>query len=59
MLAGEVHHLRHFCFRHFVGEHAAFADAMLVDVQHDARRRPPRSLLKYRSSTWTTNSIGV
>lgn len=35
MFAGKVHHLRHFCFGHLVGEDAAFPDAMMMDVQHD------------------------
>src|SRR5918911_5498220 len=36
VLAGEVHDLRHFGFGDLVGVHAALADAVLVDVQHDA-----------------------
>ena len=39
MFAGKVHHLRHFCFGDLVGEDAAFADPVMVDVQHDSRRR--------------------
>ena len=37
VLAGEIHHLRHFGFRHLIGVDAALADAVLVDVQHDTR----------------------
>jgi hypothetical protein len=39
MFAGKVHHLRHFCFGHFVGENAAFTDAVVMDMQHDSGRR--------------------
>ena len=38
VLAGEIHHLRHFGLGHLIGEHAALADAVVVDVQHDAGR---------------------
>src|SRR5437868_2266530 len=38
VLAGEVHHLRHFRFRHLIGVDAALADAVLMDVQHNAGR---------------------
>ena len=58
MFARKVHHLRHFGFGHLVGENAAFADPVMVDMQHDPGAAS-RSLLKNRSSTWTTNSIGV
>ena len=33
---GEIHHLRHFGFGHFIGEDAADTDTLLVDVQHHA-----------------------
>ena len=35
MSAGEFNHLRHFCFRHFVGEDSADTHTMPVDLQHD------------------------
>src|SRR5580698_9806595 len=35
MLARKIHHLRHFRFGNLVGENAALADAMMMDVQHD------------------------
>ena len=35
MFAGKVHDLGHFCFGHFVGEDAAFADPVMMDMQHD------------------------
>jgi hypothetical protein len=35
MLAGKVHDLSDFGFGDFVGVHAANANAMLVDVEHD------------------------
>ena len=38
VLAGVVHHLRDFGFGDLVGENTAFADAMLMDMQHDPRR---------------------
>ena len=41
MFAGKVHHLRHFGLGHLIGEDAAFADAVLMHVHHDARA-PPR-----------------
>ena len=41
MLAGKVHDLRHFCFRHLVSEHAAQPHAPSVDVQHDLSRFLP------------------
>jgi hypothetical protein len=39
VFARKVHDLRHFCFRHFVCEHAALADPVVVDMQHNASRR--------------------
>src|SRR5439155_3624667 len=36
MFAGKVHHLRHLGLGHLVGVDAAFPDAVLVDVHHDA-----------------------
>src|ERR1700728_1300850 len=39
MFAGKVHNLRHFCFRHLIGEDTAFADAMLMHMHHDPMRR--------------------
>src|SRR3546814_18098036 len=38
VLARIVNDLRHLGFGNFIGEHAAHADAALVDVQHDAGR---------------------
>ena len=38
MLAREIHHLRHFRLGDLVGEHAAFADAVMVHVKHDLGR---------------------
>jgi len=38
VLARKVHHLRHLGFGDFVGEHAALADPMMMDVQHDLGR---------------------
>ena len=38
MFAREVHHLRHFGLSHFVGENAAFADAVVMNVQHNSGR---------------------
>jgi len=35
MSAGEFNHLRHFCFRHFVGEDSADTHTVAVDLQHD------------------------
>jgi len=35
MSAGEFNHLRHFCFRHFVGEYPADTHTVAVDLQHD------------------------
>ncbi len=35
MSAGEFNHLRHFCFRHFVGENSADTHTMAVDLEHD------------------------
>ena len=34
MTAGEFNDLRHFCFRHLIGEHAADPHAMAMDMQH-------------------------
>src|SRR6478672_4589359 len=39
MFAGEVHDLRHLGLRHLVGIDPAFADAVVMHVQHNARRR--------------------
>ena len=39
MFAGKVHNLRHFCFRHLIGEDTAFADAVLMHMHHDPVRR--------------------
>jgi hypothetical protein len=58
VLAGEIHDLGDLGLGHFVGEDAADPDAVVVDVQHDAVASS-RLLLKNRSSTCTTNSIGV
>ena len=33
-----INDLGHFCFRHFVGEHAAYAHTVLVDMKHDPSR---------------------
>ena len=38
VLAGEIHDLCHFGLGDLVGEHAALADAVLMDVEHDAGR---------------------
>ena len=38
MAAGEFNDLRHFCFRHLVGEDAADAHAVAVDMQHHLHR---------------------
>ncbi len=35
MFAGKVHDLRHLGFRHLIGKNAAFADAVVVHMQHD------------------------
>ena len=58
MFAREVHDLRHFGFRYLVGIDAAFADPMVMHMHHDSCAAS-WSLLKNRSSTCTTNSIGV
>ena len=34
MPAGKFNDLRHFCFRHLIGENAAYPHAMAVDMQH-------------------------
>lgn len=34
VLAGKVHHLRDFCFGHFIAEGTANADALLMNVEH-------------------------
>src|SRR6185437_3567782 len=39
MFAGEVHHLRHFGLGDLVRVDAALADAVVMHMQHDARRR--------------------
>ena len=38
VFARKVHHLRHLGFRDLVRKYAAFADAVMVDMEHDARR---------------------
>src|SRR5829696_5588884 len=38
VLAGKIHHLRHFGFSDFVGEDPALPDTIVVDVQHDSGR---------------------
>ena len=38
VLLGEIHHLRHFGFGHFVREHTAHAYTFLVDMEHHPRR---------------------
>jgi hypothetical protein len=38
VFSGKVHHLRHFGFRHLVRINAAFADSVMMDVEHDASR---------------------
>src|SRR6516225_10763994 len=38
VFSGKVHHLRHFCLGHLVRINAAFADSMVMDVEHDAGR---------------------
>ena len=38
MFARKVHHLRHFCFGHLVGEDATFTDPVMMHMQHDSRR---------------------
>ena len=58
MFAGKVHDLRHLGLSHLVGKDAAFADAVVMHMQHDLVAAS-WSLLKNRSSTCTTNSIGV
>ena len=35
MLARKIHHLRHFGLGDLIGEHAALADPVMMDVQHD------------------------
>jgi len=37
VLARVVHYLGHFGFSHFKCENAAFSDAILMNMQHDAR----------------------
>src|SRR5262249_53518871 len=39
MFSRKVHNLRHFSFCDLVSENSAFADAVVMDVQHDPRRR--------------------
>ena len=36
VFAGKVHHLRHFGFGDLIGIHAAFADPVVVHMEHDA-----------------------
>jgi hypothetical protein len=48
MAAGEFNHLRHFCFRDLVGEHAANPHAVTMDMKHDLTASS-RFLLKNRS----------
>jgi len=38
MLARKVHHLRHFGFSNFVSEDSAFADPVMMNMQHDLGR---------------------
>ena len=38
MLLGKIHDLRHLGFSHFVCVYAAYSDALLMDVEHDASR---------------------
>ena len=38
MFAGKVHHLRHFGLSDFVGVDTAFADPVMVNVEHNSRR---------------------
>ena len=38
VLAGKIHHLRHFGFSDFVGEDPALPNTIVVDVQHDSGR---------------------
>ena len=38
MLPGEVHHLRHFRLGNLISVDAAYADALLMDMEHDPRR---------------------
>src|SRR5882757_5308571 len=38
MLACEIHHLRHLGLGNLIGEHAAFPDSMMMDVEHDLGR---------------------
>jgi hypothetical protein len=35
MFAREIHHLRDFGLRDLVSEHATFADAVMMNMQHD------------------------
>lgn len=39
MLAGKIHHLRHLGLGNLVSVHAAFTDPVMMNVQHDLRRR--------------------
>src|SRR5262245_35884673 len=39
VLAGEVHHLRHFGLGHLIGVYPTFADPMVMNMQHDSGRR--------------------
>ena len=39
VLAGKVHYLRHFGFSDLLCKYAAFADAVMMDMQHDLGRR--------------------
>src|SRR5215469_496501 len=38
VLAREIHHLRHLGFGDLVGKHAALADSVMVDMEHDLGR---------------------
>ena len=58
VFAGKVHDLRHLGLGHLVGVDPALANAVLVHMHHDSWAAS-WSLLKNRSSTCTTNSIGV
>ena len=41
MAAGEFNHLRHFCFRDLVCEHAAYTHTVAMDMEHDLHRLVP------------------
>ncbi len=58
ILSGEIHDLGHFGLGHLECIDPAFAHSVIVNMEHDAGRGLA-VLLEKRSSTWTTNSIGV